>query len=407
MGPMGYLAPAGTAMHLGDVLGGYARGLATSAGDAALGAELARRSGVAHAWPLSSGRAAMTVLLRAMAAARAEPARNEVIVPAYTCYSVPASIERAGLVPRLCDIDPETYGLDPGALQRCDFSRVLAVVTANLYGIPNALTAIEGIARERGVYLLDDGAQALGASCDGRAVGTFGDAGLYSFDKGKIICTIQGGAMVTRATRGPLFEAIGAEARRLPAPTAGESLSNAIKLPIYVLGLHPTVYGQIRKLPFLGLGRTDYQPQYPIARLGRLQVGVARRLLPHVDRLNRQRRANAAQLSQALQGLPGMVLPRLAAGVEPVYARFPLRVPDPAARVRLIEALDGAGIGATASYPQALADVPEVAARLSAANREMPGARTLAAQIVTLPTHGHCPADLGARVRQIAERVLR
>ena len=68
---MGYLAPAGTAMDLGDVIGGYTRGLVGSASDAALGEDIARLSGAALAWPLSSGRAAMTVLLRAMAAARA------------------------------------------------------------------------------------------------------------------------------------------------------------------------------------------------------------------------------------------------------------------------------------------------------------------------------------------------
>jgi dTDP-4-amino-4,6-dideoxygalactose transaminase len=297
--------------------------------------------------------------------------------------------------------------MDPAALERCDFSRVLAVVTANLYGIPNALTAIERIARERGVYLLDDGAQALGARCDGRAAGAFGDAGLYSFDKGKIICTIQGGVMVTRESRSPLSEAIAAEARRLPASTFGESLMNAIKLPVYVLGLRPTLYGMIRRLPFLGLGRTDYEPRYPIARLGRLQVGVARRLLPRLAELNERRRANAAQLAAALTGLAGVELPRLAAGVEPVYARFPLRVPDRAKRSRLIAALDASGIGATASYPLSLADVPEVASRLPAGDLQVPGARALAEQIVTLPTHGYCPPDLGERVRRIAAEVLR
>src|SRR5690606_13714195 len=108
----------------------------------------------------------------------------------------PASIVRAGLRPRLCDVDPATMGMSPEALERADFSRVLAIVSANLYGLPNALPAIERITRERGVFMLDDAAQALGARIAGRAVGSFGDAGLYSFDKGKIICTIQGGAIV-------------------------------------------------------------------------------------------------------------------------------------------------------------------------------------------------------------------
>jgi perosamine synthetase len=403
---MSYLAPAGTYMGLADVVGGYSIGLARANGDARLGEEIARATGAAEAWPIASGRAAMTVLLRAMAAASRDPARNEVLIPAYTCYSVPASIERAGLVPRVCDVDPETLGMDIAALERSDFGRVLAIVTANLYGIPNDLTAIERIARARGVYLLDDAAQALGARFDGRAVGTFGDAGLYSFDKGKVICTIQGGVMVTRESRGALADALRAEARALPAPSPAEVLMNGIKLPVYVFGLRPAMYGLIRRLPFLGLGRTEYEPRYPIARLGRLQAGVARRLLPRVGQLNTVRRENAARLRERLADLAGVVLPTIPARAESIFTRFPLRVVDAAARARLLGALDRAGIGATGSYPCALPDVPEVAARLGSPPA-VPGARMIAAQIVTLPTHGYCPADLGDRVRRIAEVALR
>jgi perosamine synthetase len=399
-----YLAPAGTAMGLGDVLAGYSSGLFASHPDVALGEELARYCGAAHCWPLASGRAAMTEILRAMSMARGEPARNEVIVPAYTCYSVAASIERAGLKPRLCDIDPDTFGMDPGLLARQDFSRVLAVVSANLYGIPNALPDLERVARERGVYLLDDAAQALGARLGGRAVGTFGDAGLYSFDKGKIICTIQGGAMVAHG--GALGAAIAARARGLPASSAAELIGNAIKLPVYVLGLRPALYDLIRRLPGLGLGRTAYEPRYPVARLARLQAGVARRLLPTVDALNASRRANAAKLAEALKDVEGVTLPRIAGDAVPVYARFPVRVRDTSLRERFIGALDRAGIGATASYPESLADVPEVAARLPAQDRDVPGARRLAASIVTLPTHGYCPPDLGERVARIARECL-
>jgi dTDP-4-amino-4,6-dideoxygalactose transaminase len=403
---MSYVAPAGTYMGLADVVGGYSIGLARADGDVALGEEIARASGAAQAWPIASGRAAMTFLLRAMALARGDATRNEVLIPAYTCYSVPASIERAGLVPRVCDVDPASYGLDITQLERCDFRRVLAIVSANLYGIPNDLTAIERIARENRVYLIDDAAQALGARIDGRAVGTFGDTGLYSFDKGKVICTIQGGVIVTRETRGALADALRAAANALPAPTLAESLMNGIKLPIYVLGLRPFLYGLIRRLPFLGLGRTEYETRFPIARLGRLQTGVARRLLPRVGALNSARRANAEKLGDALAGLPGIELPAITARAEPIFTRFPLRVVDATARARLVEELDRAGIGATMSYPRALVDVPEVADRLGSPVAT-PGARTVASQIVTLPTHGYCPADLGDRVRRIASRVLR
>jgi dTDP-4-amino-4,6-dideoxygalactose transaminase len=84
---------------------------------------------VRHAFLLSSGRAALTVLLQAL---RREPGRREVVIPAYTCFSVPSAIARAGLTVRLCDVDPKTLDLDLNALVRLDLSRVVAIVPSGL-----------------------------------------------------------------------------------------------------------------------------------------------------------------------------------------------------------------------------------------------------------------------------------
>ena len=78
-----------------------------------------------------------------MRATIGDSTRNEVIIPAYNCYSVPAAIQRAGLKPRLCDVRPATLGIDTDKLAGRDYSRVLAVLSANLYGVPNDLGAIE------------------------------------------------------------------------------------------------------------------------------------------------------------------------------------------------------------------------------------------------------------------------
>jgi dTDP-4-amino-4,6-dideoxygalactose transaminase len=341
----------------------------------------------------------MTLILQTMKEVAADKERDEVLIPAYTCYSVPASIARAGLRPRLVDVDPRTLAMDPEALARADFSRALAVVSSNLYGIPNRLGEMEAIARERNVFMLDDSAQSLGARLNGRAVGAFGDAGLYSFDKGKIICTIQGGAVV--AKQGPLASALSARLERLEASPWSESLMSSIKLPVYALFLRPGLYGAIRRMPFLGLGRTEFETRYVISRLGSAQTGVASLLAKRMGSLNQQRRQNARKLEEALQGRRGIELPTLPSGAEPVYVRFPMRVLDPANRERAVGELDRLGIGATTSYPKALLDVPEVAAMLRAPEAAMPGAREVANQIVTLPTHGYCPPDYAARAAQI------
>ena len=392
---MSFLAPAGTVMSLAEIGRGFARGTMADTRPA-LEAELRRRTGLPHAWPIASGRAAMTLILESLRKVANDPRRDEVLVPAYTCYSVPASIARAGLKFRLVDVDPRTLGMDPQALDKADFSRALAVVTSNLYGIPNDLPAIEGIAKARGIFMVDDSAQSFGARVGGRAVGAFGDAGLYSFDKGKVICTIQGGAIVCRDER--VARAIGGAMDALPASTLAETFGNCLKLPIYSVCLRPALYGAIRSLPFLGLGKTMYEERYPIATLSAPQMGVAIELLRRLERIAADRRAKAARLRAALDGLSGIELPAIAPDAEPAWVRFPLRVMDASKRDAVVAAIDAAGIGATVSYPLALCDVPEVASRLRTPE-PMPGARLVASQIVTLPTHGFCPDGYEQRVR--------
>ena len=192
---MAFIAPAGTPLSLGDLASGALRSLATGSMEH-LRRQLCQATARERVWLVSTGRAAMTLALEGMKRAAQDPQRVEVIVPGYTCYSVPAAIERTGLVPRLCDVDPATLSPDLDSLVGIDTRRVLAIVSANLYGLPNALADLEGFARRHGLFMLDDAAQALGARYQGRPAGSFGDAGLCSFDKGKNITTLQGGVLL-------------------------------------------------------------------------------------------------------------------------------------------------------------------------------------------------------------------
>jgi perosamine synthetase len=399
---MAFIAPAGTPLSLRDLCAGYVAGIG---GDAAVALErrLAAHSGQSRAWLMSSGRAGMTFTLRAMRAI-APPERNEVVIAGYTCYSVAASVELAGLSARLVDIDPHTLTPDVSQLRGFDLSRVLCIVSANLYGIPNALSALETAARDSGAFMLDDAAQALGAEHEDRPVGGFGDAGLYSFDKGKIITTLQGGAIVARA--GKLASALDEAYESLDSASAAQTLGYAVKLGLYALLLKPSLYGVVQRLPGLGLGRTVYENDYPIARYSGFLAGLALRLQRKVESLNAVRARNALALRAVLTGVRGLAMPQELPGNRPVYCRFPIFVADPSRRERFLAACQAEGIGATASYPQALIDVPEVARVLAPAQATQDGAKAVARSIVTLPTHAYCPPDLPERVRAIAERAL-
>jgi len=393
---MAFIAPAGTPLSFSDLASGMLRSFYAGSTEH-LKKRLCQAAARERAWLISTGRAAMTLAFEGMKLAAREPQRVEVIVPGYTCYSVPASIERAGLVPRLCDVDPATLSPDLESLAGVDFGRVLAIVSANLYGLPNALGDLESLARRQGICMLDDAAQALGARYQGRPAGSFGDVGLFSFDKGKNITTLQGGVLV--ADSGGLSNAIDLVTTELLATSPVGTLGTLCKLPIYALLLRPWAYGAVRRLP-LGLGTTPYEADYPIAPYSRTLAGLAALQLERLGEYNGVRIRNAERLREALEGLPGFSMPRVLQGAEPVYVRYPLFV-EPRRRAGVIAALERAGIGATASYPQALLDVPDVARRLPRDQLPTPGAREVARRIMTLPTHGYSPLDLGRCVAAI------
>ena len=116
---------------------------------------------------------------------RAGKQRNEVLIPGYTCYSVAASVVRAGLKIQVYDLDPRTFQPDLDSVKQGLNERTLAIVTQHLFGIPSPVEGIKDLAGEVGAHLIEDAAQSMGASQAGHQVGTLGDFGFYSFGRGK------------------------------------------------------------------------------------------------------------------------------------------------------------------------------------------------------------------------------
>lgn len=390
------LAPSGAPISAVDLWQWLVTSVAAGDAEAQLKAQLASMFGVDHVVLAGTGRAALTLLLRAMR--RLAPAgRAEVVVPAYTCYSVAASILKAGLTPRIVDVSPDTLDFAPGALEREDFSRVLAVVATSLYGLPANLPAWDALARGRGVFLVDDAAQAMGATVGGRPCGTWGDAGLLSFDKGKNVSAIDGGAVLTRSDA--LAEALQREANGLLDVPAIMSCVHVAKATAYWALLRPWLYGIPASLPQLGLGRTVFDTTYPLHRMDQVLASLAVVMLRRLEEFTAARRATAAALAEALSDAPGVrVVPPIANAV-PAYLRLAVIADDSARRDDLLHRLVSQGLGATASYPQALISVPEVQKLARPDGSPTPGALAVAGRILTLPTH---PYVTGADIARIA-----
>jgi dTDP-4-amino-4,6-dideoxygalactose transaminase len=399
---MRHIAPGGTPISLNDITKWIYN---TVAADDILGdfkQEICSNFGVKHCFFLSTGRAAMCVLLQSLSQLN-EKEKNEVVIPSYTCYSVPSSVAKAGLKIRICDIDPDTLDYDLQKLSEIDFTNVLCIVATNLYGIPNDLKQINQIAKDNNVFLVDDAAQCMGGTVDGKYSGTAGDAGLFSLDKGKNITSIDGGILITDSD--DLASCIKSNMTDMPNLTAVRKISYIAKLFFYAAFLHPNLYWIPDSLPFLKLGTTVYTTEYPVGSYNGLLGAMGIQLFRKVNEITAARIENAVYLNEHLKGLPFIEVPRYKDYVRPVYLRFPVLVQE-VLRDEIVEKLNGNGIGATASYPASIADIKEIQDIIINKSSGFEGGRQVAGNIVTLPTHPYVSeGDLASIVSLIKETV--
>ncbi len=149
--------------------------------------------GVRQAIAMCSGTAAIHAALLA----RGIVPGDEVIVPSFTFASTAGAVLLAGARPVLADIDPETYNIRPDSIEAVITRKTKAIIAVHLYGLPADMKAIGDIARDRGVVVIEDAAQAHGAMYDGRMAGTLGDMACFSFYAGKNMTTGEGGMITT------------------------------------------------------------------------------------------------------------------------------------------------------------------------------------------------------------------
>jgi perosamine synthetase len=155
--------------------------------------EFAAFCGVRHCVALANGTVALHV---ALLAAGVGPG-DEVIVPDMTFVATAAAVRHVGAEPVLVDVDPDTLTLDVELTARAISPRTKAIIPVHLFGVPADMDALRALAKERGLFLLEDAAEAHGAKIGGRPVGSLGDAATFSFYGNKLITTGEGGCVVT------------------------------------------------------------------------------------------------------------------------------------------------------------------------------------------------------------------
>jgi dTDP-3-amino-3,4,6-trideoxy-alpha-D-glucose transaminase len=307
-----------------------------------------------HTVGVSSGTEALTLTLRALDISPGD----EVIVPANSFIATAEAVSLAGGVPRFADVDPDTQLVSAATLKQAYGPRVRGVIPVHLFGRTVELTEILALARSWGVWVVEDCAQSHGAWYRGRRVGTWGDAGTFSFYPAKNLGAWgDGGAVVT----------------------ARADIAERIRL-LRSHGERPRYHHRV-------IGTTG--------RLDALQAAILERKLTHLEEWNDARRRIAGSLREAISGVEHVQAPPAAHKLaDHVYHQFVVQTRH---RDELREHLAARGIGSAIHYP-----VPihrSGAYRTLAGQRDVaPVASRLADEICSLPIFPSMSAGQIARV---------
>ncbi len=256
-----------------------------------------------------SGRALLTLLLKALKAADND-GRNEVLIPGYTCYSVAASVARAGLKISLYDIEPKTLRPDPESLSKAAGDKTLAIIYQHLFGIPQPIEDFQAIASRNAIPIIEDAAQGFGGYMNGIPLGTMGDFGVFSFGRGKPLPIGEGGALVEEKE---LLD-------KLPMLSSTRGYDKLMQsMAVQVLS-HPYFYGMMETLP-LGLGKTIFDPEFPLSPMSVSMKRLAKRSLSALEKYNNHRRTISNTYKSQLD--KERTVPEQDCSI-PVYTRFPL-----------------------------------------------------------------------------------
>jgi aminotransferase len=295
---------------------------------------------------------------------------DEVVVPSVSFVANPNTIATSGARPVFCDVDPHTLNPSVADIAAVLTPRTKAVTVLHYGGHPGNVVAIAALCRERGITLVEDAACAVGSSVDGRACGTFGDIGIWSFDSRKIITTGDGGMIYLRDA------ALARRAHRLAYHGLEDRGAFAAAAKDPRRWWNQTIHEVGQRL--IGNDMT--------AAIGRVQL---RRLPAFVER----RRAICATYDRMLAGTPGVRLsPPPDAGHLSTHYFYWVQV-DPELRDEIAEELLQNGVYTTFRYPP-LHRVP-----LYGSDARLPGTDDAAATTLLLPLH---QALTDAEVHQVA-----
>jgi len=329
---------------------------------AALEEEIAKLCGVAHGVGLASGTDALILALRACGV----QAGDEGLLPPFTFVATASAVSALGAKPVFADIRPDTYNINPSELARRVTPRTRAIVIVHLYGLAADMDPILAFAKSRKLPVIEDNAQAIGASYKGRRTGSFGDAACLSFYPTKNLGAYGDAGMV---------------------------VTNSAELAARIRTLRN--HGQAEKY-------LSSEPGWN-SRLDEIQAAILRVKLRHLANWQRARQSHAAEYNRLFSQIPGVMPPLAPEGFEHVYHQYTIRVEK---RDALQNFLSERKIGSAVYYPYPLHLQP-LYSRLGHKAGDFPHAERAAQEVLSLPMYPELRKEQIARVVETIAEFLK
>lgn len=302
--------------------------------------EFAAAIGVPHCVSCANGTDALFIAMHALGVRPGD----EVITTAHSWISTSEAITQAGGTVVFCDTDRDTYTIDPAQIESKVTPNTVGIIPVHLYGQPADMDAIVAVAKRHRLWVVEDCAQAHNATYRGRTVGTFGEAGTFSFYPGKNLGAMgDAGAIVTQDA---------ALARRMA-----------------IFARHG------------GLTKHEHEIEGVNSRLDGLQAAILSTKLKYLPAWTEARRALAKSYGEMLRGIPCLSLPMVAEGCEHVFHLYVIRHER---RNELAAHLARLGVQTSVNYPIALPFLPAYS-RMRHSAQDFPNAFYNQSTVLSLP----------------------
>jgi len=257
--------------------------------------KLSEYLGIKYCLTFNSGTSALHAILLAYGIGLGD----EVIVPSFTFIATANAPLFVGAKPVFADIEEKTFGLEPEDVKRKISTRTKAIIPIHYGGCPCLIEELKEIAQDYNLILIEDAAEALGASINGRKAGAIGDSAILSFCQNKVITTGEGGAVVTNSKE--IYERL----KLLRSHGRAETTD---------------YFSSIEYMDYVTLGY-NFRMSNITAALGIAQLGK-------IDNIISLRRGNAEYMTQQLSKIENVAIPEAPSGYYHVYQMYPIVIKD-------------------------------------------------------------------------------